>query len=357
MASLCLPNSELHVGVDWRGSSVVIRALSDPARPPMLLYPGEGGIDVLTNPPLGPITLVVVDGTWPQTRKMLRHNPQLADLPRLSFDPPSPGQYRVRREPNRHCVSTIEALAYALGALERDQARFLRLLVPFQAMVSRQMACCRELHEGRLRHSKPKPSRVDPRLSLLRTRSSDLVCVIGEANAWPYGCERGSQPHELVQWVACRIRTGEVFDARAAPSEPLSPGTPAHIGLSRQTLESSPSLSDLLRDWHRFLGPSDVVCSWGRYATSLLVASGGELPRLRIDLRRLSKDLMQRRFGPVESFGEALGVAPPPALASGRAGLRLAQLVAVARYWNNPIESAHSVCRLNGTRPDNNPGG
>src|SRR3954469_859415 len=69
MASLCLPNSELHVGVHWRDSAALARALSDPTRPAALLYPGEGAIDIVQNPPRTPVTLVVVDGTWAQTRK------------------------------------------------------------------------------------------------------------------------------------------------------------------------------------------------------------------------------------------------------------------------------------------------
>src|SRR6478609_8486264 len=44
MASLCLPNAELHVGVRWQGSTALAEALSDPARPAALLYPGEGAI-------------------------------------------------------------------------------------------------------------------------------------------------------------------------------------------------------------------------------------------------------------------------------------------------------------------------
>src|ERR1700722_16678898 len=75
MASLCLPNSELHVGVHWRGSVALGRALSGAAGPPALLYPGPGAIDVLRHPPSSPVTLVVVDGTWSQAKKVLRENP------------------------------------------------------------------------------------------------------------------------------------------------------------------------------------------------------------------------------------------------------------------------------------------
>jgi len=72
MASLCLANSELHVGVHWRGSPALARALSDASRPPALLYPGPGAIDILRHPPSGPVTLIVVDGTWWQAKKVLR---------------------------------------------------------------------------------------------------------------------------------------------------------------------------------------------------------------------------------------------------------------------------------------------
>src|SRR6188768_1362979 len=66
MASLCLPRAELHVGVQWGDSRPLARALGDPARPAILLYPGPDARDILRDPPPGPVTLIVVDGTWSQ---------------------------------------------------------------------------------------------------------------------------------------------------------------------------------------------------------------------------------------------------------------------------------------------------
>src|SRR5689334_2915806 len=57
MASLCLPNAELHVGVHWQGSAALASALGDPNRPAALLYPHAGAIDVMRDPPSSPITL------------------------------------------------------------------------------------------------------------------------------------------------------------------------------------------------------------------------------------------------------------------------------------------------------------
>ena len=139
MASLCLPNSELHVGVDWVGSPALARVLGDPERPPALLFPGDDAIDITRDPPIGPITLVVVDGTWRQVKKVVRSNPPLAALPRYAFVPRAPSEYRIRHEPKVTYVSTIEALVHVLGVLEGEPERFEALLTPFRAMVDAQL--------------------------------------------------------------------------------------------------------------------------------------------------------------------------------------------------------------------------
>src|SRR5262249_28393036 len=65
LARLCLPNSELHVGVALDGDPRV-RAALEHGPPPYLLFPGPTAIDVDEARDRLPaaITLVVVDGTW-----------------------------------------------------------------------------------------------------------------------------------------------------------------------------------------------------------------------------------------------------------------------------------------------------
>ncbi len=339
MASLCLPNAELHVGLDWRGSEALARAVSDSTRPPMLLYPGDdavGALDVLAQPPTHPITLIVVDGTWIQTRKMVHRNPDLARLPRLSFAPPRPSQYQIRKEPHAICVSTIEALSYVLGALEGDPQRFTALLAPFRAMVDTQVRCRDDRREGRFRHPRPERGRHDPVPPPIRSLSRHLVCVVGEANAWPYGSpeRQAGDRDELVHWVAIRPATGEVFDCLAAPNRPLSPTTPAHIGVAQEALDHASPVDTLLERWLAFVEADDVICSWGRYTTGLLLRAGGALPETRIDLRQVARELMQDRFGTMEALAQSLGSESPPSrLASGRAGVRLGLLVALVRRF------------------------
>lgn len=337
MASLCLPSSELHVGVDWEGSPALLRALSDPARPPALLYPGEGAIDIAQSPPSGPITLVVVDGTWSQTKTLVRHNPRLAALPRYAFVPPAPSEYRIRREPRETYVSTIEALVHVLGVLEGAPERFAALLLPFRAMVDMQIEHERRFHGGRLRRAQRNDQA--PRRPLLpdvlRQRAGDLVCVIGEANAWPFRAAMGSSayPDELVQWVACRLSTGEVFERVIAPVQPLGPNTMTHTRLSAERLATGCSMAELFAAWNAFVRDTDVLCSWGHHAKSLFAGAGGALPREQIDMRPVARAFAKGRVGPLPDLAARFsGAQAPASLGAGRAGVRLGQLAAVARH-------------------------
>ncbi len=337
MASLCLPNSELHVGVHWQGSPALARALSDPSRPAALLYPGENAIDVGTHPPPGPVTLVVVDGTWWQAKKLVRENPELASLPRYTFTTPTPSEYRIRKEPNDAYVSTIEALVHVLGALEGDKERFRALLLPFRAMIDAQIACEKLVGSGRVRHPK-KQRPFKPRVPThLGEHAKDLVCVVGEANAWPYSCpERAlSLPDELVHWVAHRLSTGETFDFVIAPKNPLAPKTASYVGLSSDELARGGSMAQLFDRWRGFLRESDVICSWGRYATALFVASGGYLPATRFDLRQVARVFTSGKVGTLEEFARSVGE-PPTSLGVGRGGMRVAQIAATARHLTSP---------------------
>jgi DTW domain-containing protein len=336
MASLCLPGAELHVGLRWDGSPELARALSDPARPAVLLYPGEGAIDIVKDPPAGPVTLLVVDGTWWQAKKVVRENLELARLPRYSFTPPSPSEYRIRKEPHESFVSTLEALVHVLGVLEGDSARFQALLVPFRAMVDAQIECQRRYAGTRVRHSRlPRAPRFRfP--SLLHERRADLLCVAGEANAWPYRVRRSGPVHadELVQWAGRRLSTGEEVDLVGAPRNPLAPTTASHVGLTEETLGAGSPMSVLLERWRTFVCDRDVVCSWGRYATSLFVGSGGYLPPARVDLRQVARAFKNGRVGTLEGFVEGLGIAWSPGSTRGRAGSRLALVAAVARHFS-----------------------
>ncbi len=332
MAALCLPNAELHVGVDWDGSEVLSRAVGDPDRPAVLLYPGPGAVDVLSDPPRGPVTLVVVDGTWWQARNLIRRSATLAGLPRYAFAPPRPSEYRIRREPAAECVSTIEALVHVLGALEGDPARFLPMLEPFRRMVDAQIAYAtarRVSRQKRSRATRPVATRV-PRALL--EAAEHLVCVIGEANAWPHRDRR--HPDELVRWIAYRPATGEILDAIACPTHPLAPLTTSRLGLDEDTLEAGSTLPGIVARWRAFVRDTDVVCTWSKYAARLFASEGAFMPARVVDLRDALRVVDGVRPGALEAYagGDGAPVGDPGRSAPwprGRGGLRVARLAAI----------------------------
>jgi DTW domain-containing protein YfiP len=83
-----------------------------------LVYPDVGP----TAPPAAPPSqLVVLDGTWRQSRRMLHKLRGVLFLPRLSLPPPPP-RVRLREPPHPHGMSTIEAIAAALGLFHGEDA-------------------------------------------------------------------------------------------------------------------------------------------------------------------------------------------------------------------------------------------
>ncbi|MCE4557458.1 tRNA-uridine aminocarboxypropyltransferase [Roseateles cellulosilyticus] len=95
----------------------------------VLLYPGDGPA------PSGPVgQLVLLDGTWRQSRRLLAANPWLAGLPRLSL-PPQPGRYALRRAHRPGQLSTLESGLLALTTLEGSPERFAPLWAAFHAFV------------------------------------------------------------------------------------------------------------------------------------------------------------------------------------------------------------------------------
>ncbi len=106
-----------------------------------LLYPSPGARDLATLPAAEhPRHLVAIDGTWFLAKKIYDAHSWLHDLPHVSLTPSRPSAYRIRREPQPHCLATLEALVDALRILEPDTTGFDGLLAAFNAMVDRQAA-------------------------------------------------------------------------------------------------------------------------------------------------------------------------------------------------------------------------
>ncbi len=115
VAQMALPNSEM---VDsGEDSSVTNEQLQGRLDGASILFPSETPVPW----PSGPIAkLVVLDGTWRQTRRMFAKMPALHGLPRLTLPPKDAPVLRLRESTFSEGRSTLEAIADALGLLEGE---------------------------------------------------------------------------------------------------------------------------------------------------------------------------------------------------------------------------------------------
>jgi hypothetical protein len=153
LTRLALENAELIRGVRFEDHPRVREVVAAPGT--ALLFPGPGAVPADQVVP-APAHLVVIDGTWLQADRMLRDNPSLAALPRIGLVHDRESGYAgLRREPAPGHLSTIEAVALALGALERDPARFAPMGEAFRRAVRLQLECTRTRRNPRHRPLAP----------------------------------------------------------------------------------------------------------------------------------------------------------------------------------------------------------
>lgn len=124
---------ECHCAV---GEVWAAQALADVLRHnAVLLYPAASGAaaaEAAAPLPEEVGCVVVLDGTWRQSRQVLHRNPWLLTLPRLPLQNPPPSRYSIRKAQRpEHQRSTLEATCLALGTLENRPAHYEPLLQGF----------------------------------------------------------------------------------------------------------------------------------------------------------------------------------------------------------------------------------
>mgnify|MGYP000928836461 CR=1 FL=1 len=334
MAHLALPSSSFIEGTRLDDDPRLASLFVDDGV--AVLFPGEGARDLTEwRPP--PTTLVVLDGTWWQAKKLLTLNPRLASLPRLSYAPSSPGNYRIRTEPSDTHLATIEATAAVLGALEGDPARFEHMLRPFTFMVDRQIDAAQTTRRPRHRVIAARPARVSSRIAPLAAHPERAVFLYAEANAHPRDARARGAP-EVLHVVLSRPASDARLSIVIAPRRPLAPNVPAHIELDEETILQGEDVTRAMARVAAFLASPAVdtrevraplVVVWGPYARDLLAREGLHLPGF-VDLRAAAKESLGRATGGVPGAAAQLSVDDAPAL-PGRAGRVLAHMEGIAR--------------------------
>jgi DTW domain-containing protein YfiP len=118
----CLPAAKIVVGLSWRNLAHALGEEQANVRRWAVVFPhGDASPGQVTAPSGGVLDpaalegIVVLDGTWSKAKTLWWRNPWLNKMNRLTLKPGEPSIYgRLRAEPRREYVSTLEAVAAAL---------------------------------------------------------------------------------------------------------------------------------------------------------------------------------------------------------------------------------------------------
>jgi DTW domain-containing protein YfiP len=176
LTALHFGNAVLKIGLSWPSLSKALgRPIADPSRWAVLYLGSAKASDLDTESEIVAINrkgeiednqrailksiegVVLLDGTWSQAKALWWRNPWMLKCQRVILGPKRPSAYgQLRREPRRDGLSTIEAAAMLLAALEKRPDIAATLNGSFERMLARY----REVQSA-MPELAPKPKKRD----------------------------------------------------------------------------------------------------------------------------------------------------------------------------------------------------
>lgn len=144
-------NSKIIRGITFNKAEIE-QALE--GRKPYLLYPGEDAKFCKSGDLNENDTVIVIDGTWVEARKIVYRNLFLQSLPKLSFKEKIISQYKIRKQPKEFCLSTLECIVHLLklsASGNEHQAKikdYDSLFEGFNQMVDKQLNYFPRMQKG-----------------------------------------------------------------------------------------------------------------------------------------------------------------------------------------------------------------
>jgi DTW domain-containing protein YfiP len=181
LTALHFKNAVFKTGLSWSSLTKALGRTADPKRwatlylgsaDPALIAPGQSVVALDAKGKLLPIQemalsdiegVIVLDGTWSQAKTLWWRNAWLLKSKRVVLDPRQPSLYgKLRREPRREGLSTLEAAGMLLAHLEKRAEIETALLATFAKLLDKY----REnppVAAGTPRGAKAGPRRRSPR--------------------------------------------------------------------------------------------------------------------------------------------------------------------------------------------------
>jgi len=112
----------------------------------ILMYPGVGSQRLEDLPIDDSYNIVIIDGTWSQSRSIYHNSSILHSLPKIELKCDNVSNYVIRTQPTDVCLSTVETAALVLSQLEDDSSIYGKLTNPLIAL------CEFQLERGAVSH-------------------------------------------------------------------------------------------------------------------------------------------------------------------------------------------------------------
>ena len=145
--NLSLSNSKIYVGIDFTTNNEINGIIGDNGNNCFVLYPGDESI-VLNNTSIKEDNkqniIFIIDGTWPCAKKILKVSRNLAKLPKVSFLTDKVSGFKIKTQPMKLCLSTMESTLCVLELLNKQGLESIpnkkldSFLEPFKKMVEYQ---------------------------------------------------------------------------------------------------------------------------------------------------------------------------------------------------------------------------
>ncbi|QWG11082.1 DTW domain-containing protein [Bradyrhizobium sediminis] len=178
LTALHFKNAVLKIGLSWPSLSKALgRPVADPSRWAVLYLGSAKVADLDTDQDIVAINrkgevedhqrgilrdiegIVLLDGTWSQAKALWWRNAWMLKCQRVILGPAHPSRYgRLRKEPRRDGLATIEAAAMLLSSLEKRPDIAETLHASFERMLARYRQV-----QGTMPELVPKPKKKDYR--------------------------------------------------------------------------------------------------------------------------------------------------------------------------------------------------
>jgi DTW domain-containing protein YfiP len=161
MSHLFLKHSFLLIGIQFNDDPTLKMILNDQTRDVRLLYPGEESIllsslraedfQFSVDQPKKRLTLLLIDGTWPCARKMMKLSTCLHTLPRISLHPEKPSDFlAIKQQPHPLCLSTLETIT-AILCWNNQKRQADQMISVFHTMIRQQQEAASDPQRHRYR--------------------------------------------------------------------------------------------------------------------------------------------------------------------------------------------------------------